>query len=313
MVDCKIWLDDFLNKNGIASSTYIQELKGGSRSKAYRINKQILRIPTKEKFLSEQEREADISLLLQENLPKKYLTQVTHILFNGNYSLHPEIEGDLLQALWNENKLSPLNIKKIAKQIAELLFHIHSIDIKSAQEKLAKYSKICRNENITLKPDFDYGIAKKHIWDYSEGKINLDDFKTSIDTDRLALCHNDLHAENIIIKDGKLSGFIDFGEGGINPRITDFFHFYRLSRDFALEVMKAYNDLSPFKINIKEADYQFLSNTGYTIEQRLRCGKDMPLFFCEVKKALLLFAESLNRYPRVNPGFLERHLKGAFL
>lgn len=293
MLDCKIWLDDFLNKNGLDSTTAIQELMGGSRSKAYRINKHILRIPTQEKFLSEQAREADISLLLQENLPEKYLTQVTHIIFNGNYSLHPEIEGDLLQALWNENKLSSLNIKKIAKQIAELLFQIHSVDIKTVQERLSQYSKICRNENITLKPDFDYEIAKKHIWDYSEGKVNLDDFRTVISSDGVALCHNDLHAENIIIKDGKLSGFIDFGEGGINPRITDFFHFYRLSRDFALEVIKAYNDLSHFPINITEADYQFLSNTGYTIEQRLRAGKNMPLFYDEVKKALLLFAESL--------------------
>lgn len=293
MLNCKIWLDDFLNKNGLDSTTAIQELKGGSRSKAYRINKHILRIPTQEKFLSEQAREADISLLLQENLPEKYLTQVTHIIFNGNYSLHPEIEGDLLQALWNENKLSSLNIKKIAKQIAELLFQIHSIDIKTVQERLSQYSKSCRNENITLKHDFDYEIAKKHIWDYSEGKVNLDDFRTVISSDGVALCHNDLHAENIIIKDGELSGFIDFGEGGINPRITDFFHFYRLSRDFALEVIKAYNDLSHFQINITEADYQFLSNTGYTIEQRLRVGKIMPLFYDEVKKALLLFAESL--------------------
>lgn len=70
MLDCKIWLDDFLNKNGLDSTTAIQELKGGSRSKAYRINKHILRIPTQEKFLSEQAREADISLLLQENLPE---------------------------------------------------------------------------------------------------------------------------------------------------------------------------------------------------------------------------------------------------
>lgn len=292
MLDCKVYLDDFLHKNGCVSFADIQELKGGSRSKAFLINKEVIRIPTQEKFVCEQEREALISLLLQENLPEKYLTQVTNISFNGNYSVHKEIEGDLLQSLWNENKLSSLSLKKIAKQIAELLFQIHSIDIKNIQEKLSQYSKICRNENITLNTDFDYGIAKNHIWNYSDGKINLDNFRTSISSKNLALCHNDLHAENIIIKNGVLSGFIDFGEAGINPRITDFFHFYRLSREFALEVIDAYNNLSSFKINVKEADYQFLSNTGYTIEQRLRCGKDMPLFFSEVKKALFLFTES---------------------
>lgn len=293
MVDYKFWLDDFFSKSGLYSSTNVQELKGGSRSKAFLINQKVVRIPTQEKFAREQEREALISLLLQENLPAKYSSKVTNISFNGNYSVHQEIEGDLFQSLWNENKLSPLSLKKIAKQIAELLFQIHSIDIKLVQKKLSQHAKICRNENITLKPDFDFETAKKHILNYSDGKINLDDFQTPIETNCLALCHNDLHAENIIIKGGELSGFIDFGEAGINPRITDFFHFYRLSRTFALGVIEAYNSLSSHPISFQEADYQFLSNTGYTIEQRLRCGKDMPLFFKEVKNALRHFAESL--------------------
>ena len=293
MVDYKFWLDDFFSKSRLDSSANVQELKGGSRSKAFLINQKVVRIPTQEKFAREQEREALISLLLQENLPAKYSSKVTNISFNGNYSVHQEIEGDLFQSLWNENKLSPLSLKKIAKQIAELLFQIHSIDIKLVQKKLSQHAKICRNENITLKPDFDFETAKKHILNYSDGKINLDDFQTPIETNCLALCHNDLHAENIIIKGGELSGFIDFGEAGINPRITDFFHFYRLSRAFALEVIEAYNSLSSHPISFQEADYQFLSNTGYTIEQRLRCGKDMPLFFKEVKNALRHFAESL--------------------
>ena len=45
-----------------------------------------------------------------------------------------------------------------------------------------------------------------------------------------------------------------FGEAGINPRITDFFHLYRLDRKLMIKVISEYN-----------------------------------------------------RYPRVNPGFLERH------
>ncbi len=45
-------------------------LLGGSRSRGYRINDQIVRIPTKADFLIEQQREADISKLLHEKLPK---------------------------------------------------------------------------------------------------------------------------------------------------------------------------------------------------------------------------------------------------
>lgn len=119
----------------------------------------------------------------------------------------------------------------------------------------------------------------------------MDTFKTTIPTNDLALCHNDLHAENIIVKDNKLSGFIDFGETGINPRISDFFHLYRLDRDLAVDVIKEYNKISDYKIDVKAADYQFLSNTGYALEKR----KDRPLFKSEVAKVLEKFSGSYQR------------------
>lgn len=293
MEETQSLLNDFLEHNHLQSDEKCLRLEGGSRSVAYKINNQIIRIPTKEFFLEEQERESQISLFLQKYLPQKFSLKIPHLKFNGCYCVHQAIEGELLQSVWNRKNLSPTGLKNIAREIAELLYHIHNTPLNPIQDILAKYSKICRNENKTLNSDFDYRIARKHILNYSSGKIDLDNFRTVISSEGVALCHNDLHAENIIINNGDLAGFIDFGEAGINPRITDFFHFYRLSRDFALEVIKAYNDFSPFKINIKEADYQFLSNTGYTIEQRLRAGKNMPLFYEEVRKALLLFAESL--------------------
>ena len=293
MTDTQCLLTEFLKENELSLDTERSLLFGGSRSRAYKIHNQIIRIPTQEKFLNEQEREAQISLLLQEYLPQKFSLQIPHLNFNKRYCVHQEIEGNLLQFEWNLEALSNKDLKNIAHEVAELLYHIHNIPLSYVENLLAKYSKICRNENITTLPDFDYQIAKNNILDYSDGRIDLDNFACTITTNGKALCHNDLHAENIIIKEAHLSGFIDFGEAGINPKINDFFHFYRLGRDFAINVIESYNLLSDYKINIKEADYQFLSNTGYTIEQRQRTGKIMPLFQDEVKKALLLFSESL--------------------
>ncbi len=114
--------------------------------------------------------------------------------------------------------------KVLAKDIAELLCAIHNIPLSFVNKTIEKYSKTCRNENKTVLIDFNYDIAKKQLLECSSGRLNLDMFKTQIPTDGLALCHNDLHTENIIIdKRGKLSGFIDFGEAGINPQMTDFF------------------------------------------------------------------------------------------
>jgi thiamine kinase-like enzyme len=180
---------------------------------------------------------------------------------------------------------------KLAVDIAEILAAVHNIPLEKVQAVTQKYAKICRNENKTVQHDFDYSTAKAHILEISNGKINLDNFKTTIPTGGLALCHNDLHAGNMVVKDNKLNCFIDFGEAGVNPRITDFFHLYRLDRDLAVDVIKEYNKISDYKIDIKAADYQFLSNTGYTLEKR----KDRTSFKPEVAKVLENFAGSYQR------------------
>ncbi len=270
------------------------ELSGGSRSKGYRVGDYIVRIPLREDSLMEQMREAEISALMQEYLPEYLKNKVTDIHFNGKCAYHKEIQGDLLETYQVRNNYSIMDAQhrhKLAIDIAEILAAIHNIPLEKVQAVTQKYAKTCRNENKTVQNDFDYFIAKAHILEVSGGKINLDNFKTTIPTDGLALCHNDLHAGNMVVKDNKLSGFIDFGEAGINPRITDFFHLYRLDRDLAVDVIKEYNKISDYKIDVKAADYQFLSNAGYTLEKR----KDRPSFKPEVAKVLENFAGSYQR------------------
>ena len=249
------------------STANAELLPGGSRSRGYRVNDWIVRIPTKSDFLREQQREAEISGLLHKELPENLRNKVTYIHFNGKCSFHREIIGETLQTVYRD--LTALQRKDLAKDIAELLYAIHNIPLPAVNKAIGQYSKICRNENKTIFTDFDYTTAKQQLYDCSSGRIDLDTFKTEIPTDGLALCHNDLHAENIIINDcSKLSGFIDFGEAGINPRITDFFHLYRLDRTLMTDIINEYNKISDYKIDEQATDYQFLSNTGYTLEKR---------------------------------------------
>ncbi|MBP5399660.1 MAG: phosphotransferase [Alphaproteobacteria bacterium] len=271
------------------------EISGGSRSRGYRIGNRIVRIPLRDDSLMEQKRESEISALMQKYLPDCLKSKVTNIQFNDKCSYHQAIKGSLLEN-FNEktnayDSMNPEQRHQLAVDIAELLAAIHQIPIHKAQAITQKYAKACRNENKTELADFDYTSAKENILDASNGKINLDTFKTAIPTDGLALCHNDLHAGNMIIKDNRLNGFIDFGEAGINPRINDFFHLYRLDRNLAVDVIKEYNKISDYKIDIKVADYQFLSNTGYTLEKR----KNQPLFELEVVKVLKKFISSYQK------------------
>ena len=254
------------------STANAELLSGGSRSHGYRVNDWIVRIPTKSDFLLEQQREAEISVLLHKELPEN---------FNGKCSFHREIIGDTLQKVYKN--MSVKQRKDLARDIAELLYAIHNIPLSKANKVVSKYSKICRNENKTTLPNFNYHIAREQLLDCSLNKLDLNTFKTKIPTDGLSLCHNDLHAENIIITNsGKLSGFIDFGEAGVNPRITDFFHLYRLDRMLMINIIDEYNKISDYKIDKQATDYQFLSNTGYTLEKR----KNRANFKSEVTKVL---------------------------
>lgn len=262
------------------SSENAKLLSGGSRSRGYRINDWIVRIPTKLDFLLEQQREADISKLLHKELPENLKNKVTYIHFNGKCTIHREIVGESLQKVYSN--MNTEQRKNLAKDIAELLCAMHNIPLLAVNKALKQYSKICRNENKTILSDFDYTTTKKQLQECSSGKLNLDAFKMEVPVDGLALCHNDLHAENIIINKGKLSGIIDFGEAGINPRITDFFHLYRLDRMLMINIIDEYNKISNYKIDVQAADYQFLSNAGYTLEKR----KNRANFKSEVAKVL---------------------------
>lgn len=259
-------------------------LYGGSRSKAYFVGENIVRIPTQDKFLVEQARETNISQIIQNNIPADSQNMVPSLVFTGQCTYHKQIKGNLLHNVFHT--LTTEDKKNLAQDIAKLLFAIHSIAIDKFETIQKKYDKTCSNENKTILEDFNYEIAKQHILNCSDNTLNLDDFKTNIPTSPIALCHNDLHSQNIIIdENNRLAGFIDFGEAGINPLITDFFHLYRLEGSFARNVIKEYNKITNYPISILAADYQFLSNTGYHLEKR----KERTSFTAEVQKVLRKF------------------------
>ena len=107
------------------SSENAELLSGGSRSLGYRVNGWIMRIPTKEDFLIEQKREADISELLHKELSENLRNKVTYTHFNGKCSFHREIIGDTLQKVYKD--MSVKQRKDLAMDIAELLHAIHNI------------------------------------------------------------------------------------------------------------------------------------------------------------------------------------------
>ena len=150
-----------LTDNGFTNIKNITRLPSGSRSKAFRVNDLIVRIPVRDDAIMEQEREAEISKIMQQNLPTHLQNKVTNVYFNGKCAYHQEIKGELLNGVYA--KMNSKEHHQLAIDIAELLSAIHRIPISDVQEKTQKYLKICRNENKTAQQDFDYSIAKLQI------------------------------------------------------------------------------------------------------------------------------------------------------
>lgn len=135
----------------------IEELSGGSRSRGYRVNGYIVRIPVRYDIHMEQKREAEISALMQQNLPEHLKNRVTNVCFNGKCAYHKEIQGELLDHVYT--KMNFKERHQLAKDIAELLVAIHHVPTSQVQTITQKYVKTCRNENKTQQADFDYNIT----------------------------------------------------------------------------------------------------------------------------------------------------------
>lgn len=107
------------------SSENAELLSGGSRSLGYRVNGWIMRIPTKEDFLIEQKREADISELL-------------HAIHNIPFSEVNKAVSKYSKICRNENKttLSDFNYHIAREQLLDC--SLNKLDLNTFETKLPK-------------------------------------------------------------------------------------------------------------------------------------------------------------------------------
>jgi aminoglycoside phosphotransferase len=103
------------------------------------------------------------------------------------------------------------------------------------------------------------------------------------------LCHNDLHGENFLVADGRLSGVIDFGSVVKRKCDADFAQLLEYDSRLAIMVMEEYEGLAGRKIDIEYA---------YNL-QKIRCY-GMLLWFAErndekFMEQLKKFVKNMNR------------------
>ena len=187
--------------------------------------------------------------------------------YSEEYSVcgYKEIKGTILTPKMYE-QLRDEEKDNLAKDIATFLIELHSLplpDIKSLELNVCEDYK---SDYIELKDKVYNKISEKT-------KTYLDNIFARILNDEriiryeMALCHNDLSCNHIVMNGNKVVGIIDFGDVAITDRDKDFVYLLEnsdeeIGREFGLKVLEHYKHQNK-EIAILKAD---LNTEYYPIE-----------------------------------------------
>jgi aminoglycoside phosphotransferase (APT) family kinase protein len=184
----------------------------------------------------------------------KPFISVPHVVFiseNPNMYGYEYIEGDMLKIVWN----TLAEDKKIS--ICHKLGQFHADIGKKFNKEMATRCGIKINPSLGLHPDVE--IAYEAILSSSDipqgykvfAKKAKIIFEETADHGLFQFLHNDSHHENILIKDGVISGIIDFGEAEYGEVAKEFSRYIRDFPDHFQYIVSAYIEASGNKLPYK--------------------------------------------------------------
>lgn len=159
------------------------------------------------------------------NIPDMQLRQNK----NRPFSMHKKIVGDPLIAMMGT--LTPAQQNNIVKDLSVFLVQLHALPIETMPQQIKE----------TLGCFLD-GLASVHKgnYDFTHHEVLHNMEK---ETKNLSIIHGDFHPGNILIKDGRVSGIIDFSFASVSDRHSDLGRFVgRSERDLGDALVKAYQN-----------------------------------------------------------------------
>ena len=211
----------------------------------------------------------------------KVTLQVPEIeYYSEKYSVcgYKEIKGTILTPKIYK-QLSGEEQDNLARDIALFLKELHSLPLPNINDL---------ELNVLEDYKSDYAELKDKIYNKISEKIKtyLDSlFERIINDERItkyevALCHNDLSCNHIVMNNNKVVGIIDFGDVAITDRDKDFVYLLEnsdeeIGREFGLKVLEYYNHPNK-EVALMKAD---LNDEYYPIELILggesKCKQEM--------------------------------------
>lgn len=259
----------------------IKVIGAGLDSVAYLVNDEYIFKKSKHKEAAENmKKEISVLRYLEGKLPLE-IPRIEFYDADVNICGYKEIKGTILtpemySSMNNEEQ------KQLAKDIANFLIQLHALPLPEIDDLELDVIEDYKN---------DYEALKSMIYDKipSQSKEYLDKLFSRILTDEkitkysVALCHNDLSCNHIIMRNKKVIGIIDFGDVAITDRDKDFVYLLEdsdeeIGREFGLKVLNYYNHPNK-EIAILKAD---LNDEYYPIEEILGgTSKELELMYNE--------------------------------
>ena len=187
--------------------------------------------------------------------------------YSEKYSVcgYKEIKGTILTPKIY-GQLSDENKDKLAKDIASFIKEMHSLPLPDIDDLELDVLEDYESDYKELKNKIYSNISEK-------AKSYIDSlFDRILNDERItkyevALCHNDLSCNHIIMDNNKVVGIIDFGDVAITDKDKDFVYLLEnseeeIGREFGLKVLHYYNHPDK-EVAVLKAD---LNDEYYPIE-----------------------------------------------
>lgn len=196
--------------------------------------------------------EANIIAKLYDTHPTIPIPHIIRVSNSPKFYLYDYIDGELMRSVWP----SLLPEEKI--DICRSLGHFHAEIGKNLTKEMCKTAGVTVTDIIGLRPSI---IEEEYVRLIADADVpasykNLvkqakEIFDGTTDGLVFQFIHNDGHPENILIKDKKISGIIDFGDAEYGEVAKEFSRYIRDIPDYFEYIISSYEENSGNKLSRK--------------------------------------------------------------
>jgi Ser/Thr protein kinase RdoA (MazF antagonist) len=259
-----------LKGSGFVNNAYYLETETGKRC-IVKVEKEIQEFTPQNSL----DVEAKVAQKLYESNLIIPTPEVVFVSGNPDMYGYSFIEGDTLRNVWKdlseEERIDILrNLgyfhaqigKKISKENSNEIGVLIDDSTGLHLEVLADYHLIISDESLP-----------KNIRDLAQKAKDI--FDTTLDKSVFQFVHNDAHHENVLIKDRKISGFIDFGNSEYGEVAREFSRYIRDFPNHFQYIIDAYEEESGNKLSFARLiTNSFLSGLIDNVEDYKKGGED---------------------------------------